>query len=78
MKKILRGLAHYETGTYDIYPYGFSDLLGYGRLNSSECEFSTCEKVKSLKMYKNGRVDVKFATEEMASKFVEDYLGLVP
>lgn len=78
MKKILRGLAHYETGTYDLYPYGFSELLGYGRLNSSECEFSTCEKVKSLKLFKNGRVDMKFATEELASKFAEDYLGLVP
>lgn len=78
MKDILRGIAHYETGSYDLYPYGFSGLLGYNRSGSNECEFSTCKKVKSLKMFKNGRVDVKFATEELASKFAEDYLGLVP
>lgn len=77
MKDILRGIAHFETGSYQVYPYGFSELLGYGRRSENEQVFSTCSKVTSLKMFKNGRVDVKFTTEDNASEFAENYLGLV-
>lgn len=74
---ILRGVAHFETGSFDVYPLGFSDLLGYSRSPSNEHEFSTCTKVKELKMFKNGRVDIRFATETHAAEFAAKYLGLV-
>lgn len=76
-KNILRGVAHYETGAFDLYPLGFSELLGYNRSPSNEHEFSTCKKVNSLKMFKNGRVDIRFTTETDAAEFAARYLGLV-
>ena len=77
MKDILRGMAHFETGSFCVYPLGFSELLGYNRLGKSEWEFSTCEKVKCLKMFKNGRVDIRFSSEIYAAEFAAKYLGLV-
>ncbi len=74
---ILRGVAHYETGSFDVYPLGFSELLGYQRSPNNEHEFSTCKKVKGLKMFKNGRVDIRFTSETYAAEFATRYLGLV-
>ena len=74
---ILRGAAHFETGSFHIYPLGFSNLLDYSRSPSNEHEFSTCKKVKSLKMFKNGRVDIRFTSETHAAEFAAKYLGLV-
>ena len=77
MKQIMRGLAHYETGAYEMYPLGFSELIGYSRILNPEQEFPTCEKVKSLKMFKNHRVDVKFSDASCAQEFIDRYLGAV-
>ena len=77
MKDILRGLAHYETGLYAVYPLGFGDLLGYGGTSENVQEFPSCHRVKSLKMFKSGRVDLKFASDSDAETFVNDYLGAV-
>ena len=74
---ILRGVAHDETGSFDVYPLGFSELLGYQRSPNNEHEFSTCKKVKGLKMFKNGRVDIRFTSETYAAEFATRYLGLV-
>ena len=74
---ILRGVAHYETGSFHIFPFGFSNLLGYTGSVCNEHEFSTCEKVRGLKMFKNGRVDIRFASETYAAEFAAKYLGLV-
>lgn len=77
MKNILCGLAHYETGVHNLFPLGFSDLIGYRDSESDLVEFTTCEKVKHLKMFKNGRVDLKFTSERYAEEFIEKYLGTV-
>ena len=77
MKDILRGAAHFENGCFQVYPLGFSELLGYTGVYDNEQEFPTCEKFRGLKMFKNGRVDLKFSTEDFAEAFVRDYLGLV-
>ena len=76
-KDILRGIAHFETGSYDYYPCGFSDLLGWGGTSEPITEFSLCNKIRQLRMFKNGRVDMKFADAQTAKQFVEKYLGLV-
>lgn len=76
-KNILRGVAHYETGSFNPYPLGFSELLGYSRSPNNEHEFSTCKNVRGLKMFKNGRVDIRFSTETNAADFAARYLGLV-
>lgn len=77
MKEILYGLAHYETDSYRVFPVGFSDLLGYSEIKEPLVEFSTCEKVKQIKLFKNNRVDLKFRSPEYAEQFVSKYLGTV-
>lgn len=75
MKNILRGMAHYETGTFDAYPPAIAGLLGWGDQDCPLMEFTGCQKLKSLRMYKNGRVDVKFQSRKDAQQFVSEYLG---
>lgn len=77
MQDILRGVAHFETGSFGTYPAGFSDLLGYSRTPYQEHEFPTCKKVTRLKMFKSGRVDLCFTSEAYAEEFVNKYLGTV-
>lgn len=77
MKKILRGIAHYETGSFSILPLGFSNLLSYDGSNTDLVQFSGCAKVLQLKLFKNGRVDIKFSSEKTVRAFAEQYLSLV-
>lgn len=77
MKSILRGAAHFETGGYNMYPVGLSDLVGYGRVDHDLVLFPSCTKLKHLKMFKNRRVDIKFASEALAKEFIDTYLGTV-
>ena len=76
-KSILRGVAHFETGSHRFFPRGFPELLSWNGLECSTVEFPTCEKIKQLRMFKNGRVDLKFTSAQMAGQFAEGYLGLV-
>lgn len=76
MKDILRAIAFFETGAFGRYPINFSDLLGWSRVKYSEVDFD-CRKIKRLKMFKNNRVDVKFAGKALASQFAEEFLGTV-
>lgn len=75
METILHGAAHFETGHYNVYPLGFGDLLARRDVETDLIVFPNCEKLKQLKMYKNGRVDLKFASAELASEFITKYLG---
>lgn len=77
-KDIMRGVAHLETGCYNMLPLGIGDLLGYRDLETDVVEFPSCQKVKQLKMYKKGRVDLKFHTESDAAAFITTYLGTAP
>lgn len=76
LKNILRGIAHFETDTFSYIPDSILRLLSYS-YSYDLTTFSTCKKVKQLKMFKNGRVDIKFADADTVKKFVEDYLGTV-
>lgn len=75
MKHILRGIIHYETDSFTLIPREFSELLGYGCHDANEISFTTCKKIKSLKAFKNGRVDLRFTEEGYAKEFAETYLG---
>lgn len=77
MKDILRGVAHYETGAYNVFPLGFSCVTSYQEIKDDMVEFPTCEKVKQMKLFKNNRVDVKFSAPEYAEEFINRYLGTV-
>ena len=78
IKDVLKGLAHFETGTFDEYP----DDLGYlipddMVIRYDVWEFENCEKLERIKLFKNGRMDIRFTTEAYACQFVADYLGTV-
>ena len=77
MKKILRGLAYFESEILGYYPAAIENLLGYSRLEDPRVEFTSYTKLHSLRMFKNGRVDVKFKNKNYADQFVSEYLGLV-
>lgn len=73
-KDILRGIAHFETGSFDYIPDSLSRILGGYNLPYNQYEFPDCKKIQSLRMFKNGRVDLKFTSEAYASQFIEEYM----
>lgn len=75
MKNILLGAAHFETGCYDGFPASLSSVLEYRRFSVDIVEFPGCKKLRQFKMFKNGRVDLKFTSESCAEEFVSKYLG---
>lgn len=74
---ILKGIAHFETGSFSYIPHSISSIISAYNLRSDFYEFAGCEKVLSLKMYKNQRVDIKFSSEEYARQFINEYLGAI-
>lgn len=72
---ILQGIAHFETGNLSCIPGSLANIIGKYSLHSDFYELYGCEKVQSLKLYKNRRVDIKFTTEEYARQFISEYLG---
>lgn len=74
MQDIFTAVAHYETNTFGRFPAGFSELLGYSDVSTSQFQFPTCQKFVHLRMFKNGRVDLKFKTAALAKEFAETYL----
>ncbi len=77
MKKVLTAAALFETGVVGQYPRSMTDSFGYSSRDCPDVYFYDCEKVVSMRMYKNGRVDLKFSTKETANQFAENYLGNV-
>lgn len=76
-KDILRGIAHFETGMFGTIPHCLSQTLRNYDFSDNQLEFPDCEKLQSLRMFKNGRVDIRFASEAHASRFIEDYLKTI-
>lgn len=74
MKAVVRAAAYFETGSMDYLPFGFRQLCDY---SFDQAEFDLdMEKIKSVKCFKNGRVDIRFTSEAYAREFIEEYLGL--
>ncbi len=76
-KNILRGIAHFETDSFDSVPGSLSRVLNRYDSPDNQYEFPDCEKLQSLRMFKNGRVDMKFASEACASQFIEEYMKTI-
>lgn len=77
MKDVLKGLAHYETGSFGQYPDGIDRLLSdEAYLWFDLWEFEDCEKLDRIRLFKNGRMDIRFTNEGGARQFVTDYLGI--
>ena len=76
MKNILQAAAYYEAGAFAPYPYGIDRLMNSDlHVYEDTVEFPDCEKLLSLRMFKNGRCDLKFTSPEYAETFVAEYLG---
>lgn len=77
-KNILKALAYFETGAFGQYPDGIDDLLSEEYpLWYDLWEFEDCKKLEKIKLFKNGRMDIRFINESYAREFVTDYLGTV-
>lgn len=77
-KNILKALAHFEAGGFGQYPDAIEHLLSEERyLWSDLWEFEDCKKLEKLKLFKNGRMDIRFTNEGYAREFVSSYLGTV-
>lgn len=76
-KDILWGIVHFETGAFGSAPCSLSRLLCRYDSPDGQHEFPDCEKLQSLRMFKNGRVDIKFTSEVHAARFIEDYLKTI-
>lgn len=74
MKTIIRGLIAYDTGILNEVPYNYAYLFSY----DIEQQLITLDdtKVSSVKLFKNGRVDVRFQSETYAREFVENFLNV--
>lgn len=78
MKDVLKGLAHFETGAFDKYPGDLDYLIPDNEVIRYDVwEFESCYKLERIKMFKNGRMDIRFTNEGYARQFVADYLGTV-
>lgn len=70
---MLKAISYFEQGSTHMLNYIRESLpLGYGKniTVGSEVMFSDlCEKVKSYKIYKNSRVDIRFHSKELAQEF---------
>ena len=75
MKSIVPALYHYETGRFGDYPYSFNRL--FRDFDCSELDFDNDNKLKTIKCFKNGRVDFKFSGKTTAAEFADKYLGWV-
>lgn len=77
-KNILKALAYFETGALSQYPDGIDDLLfEENYLWYDLWEFDGCKKLEKIKLFKNGRMDIRFTSEGYAREFVSTYLGTV-
>lgn len=76
MKNVLKGLAHFETGELGKYPGEIEELLSdRSYLWYDLYEFSDGKKLDRVKLFKNGRMDIRFTNESYARQFVSEYLG---
>ena len=73
LKEILWGIAHYERNDFRL-PQSIAQVLCQYRLEKSEFQFPDCKKIQFLKLYKNGRVDIRFRERRYLEQFVKAYL----
>lgn len=79
VRPLFKALSHFETGVVETLSYynNIYDELYKG--DKTYDIFSKYElgynKVKSIKFYKNGKVDIEFQTQQQAEEFKREYLS---
>lgn len=73
-KTLLDALAYFECGRMDKGRLWFPDLCGYSKTTENFFEIHNMGKIKSIKLFKNGRVDIKFRNATYLQEFAEQYM----
>lgn len=73
LKVILDALVHYDIGQLERGAEWFPELFRYST-EKNNFPINNLWKVKNIKLFKNGRVDIKFASSANVQEFVEQYL----
>lgn len=77
-KKIMKGLAYFENKTVGLIPHELSPFFSYRGPGDNAYDFEDLTKISKIRLYKNGRVDIRFTEEAYAVQFATDYLGTMP
>lgn len=72
-RAVLNALSHFESGLMDDESGYFTPFFFYS-LKENEFEYPYLTKVKGIKLFKNGRVDIRFSDSSALYEFVEKYL----
>ena len=74
--KLFKAISHFLYGSNESY---FSNLYDTITQKKNDDVFKTHEiannGIKTLKLFKNGRIDLEFSSSEYARKFVKEYCG---
>ena len=77
MRAILPCIAHFETGRLGEYPTGFPRPPFSDTVSGGQLDLLGAQKLASLRLFKNGRVDIRFTSEGYAQEFIDRYLSRV-
>jgi len=76
--KLLKALSHFEQGSAENL---YSGIYSKIRCEKGDKVFTThtmmCFKAESMKIFKNGKVEVTFLTNEYAQQFAKEYCGYI-
>jgi hypothetical protein len=77
---LLTAISHYEQGaTHNTYLNTVMRVVQNEEGESVFCEHGLmCFKAESIKLYKNGKVDIKFISSECAKEFLKVYCNYIP
>ena len=74
-KNVLWGVVHFETGSYTMVPAVLSDFFSYRDVRQACTDFHGYSKLRQIRLFKNGRMDIRFASSELAEQFIDIYLS---
>lgn len=72
-RHILDAIAHFDRGEFGYGCKAFPSMFNW-QIETNYFEFPWMDKVRSVKLFKNGRVDIKFASAAAVNEFVNGYL----
>lgn len=74
-KSVLGGVVHFETGSYTMVPAVLSDFFSYRDVRQACTAFHGYSKLRQIRLFKNGRMDIRFASSALAEQFIDIYLS---
>ncbi|QWU14398.1 hypothetical protein SAMN04487895_101707 [Paenibacillus sophorae] len=78
-ESILMALSHFEDGNTNVKEELSNKYFGYNNERSKDnydkYEVQTLSKVKTIKFLKNGKMEIEFLSNQVASKFANEYCG---